>query len=296
MFGRVNQKILGAFLAGTAMVAGAYIYSTLKINKLSQPAAAIEATPPARVAIPVSDKDSNGVEDWRDTFFTTKAVINDTSTSTYEFPTTVTGKLSIQLLQDFINSKYYAPIAKNKEQVLEDTIDTLNKETAQKLFDTRDVTIMGTWNDGDIKNFANAIGSTARNNSSIQSDHELNIARDALVNGKTERLKELEPIVKAYKNIVNDSLATPVPSIFLKEHLDLINSYSAIQEDIAALAIVETDPMVTFMRFKRYQEDAMALNISLQNMYSALAPYSQLFTADDPAIFFATFNPNNSRP
>ncbi len=294
MFGQINQKVLGSFLVGLALVSGAYIYSSLGISKLSQPATVTGASAAARTAIAVTDKDENGIEDWRDTFVTTEAFI-DTATTTYELPTTVTGQLSIQFLEDFIRSKQYGPLGNSKTEVIENTVNSLTKATEQELYDTRDIIIMSTWNDDDIKNYANAMANAVLSNNVAGVDSEINIMDDALNNGKTERLKELEVIAEIYSNTLEDSLAIPVPSPFLKQHLDLLNSYRAVQEDIAAMSLAVTDPMVTFMRFKRYQDDALGLRLSFENMYTSLTPYSRLFASSDSAVFFSNFNPNKNR-
>lgn len=294
MFGHINQKILGSFLVGVALVSGAYIYSNFKFSRVNQPALLQEATTAPRTAIAVADKDENGIEDWRDTFVTTEAFI-DTATSTYELPTTVTGQLGIQFLEGFIRSKQYGSLGKTKEEVVEATVDSLNRATQQELYDTHDVIIMNTWTDEDIKNYGNAMADAILTNNVSGVDQEINIMNDALNNGKTERLKELEVIADIYTRTLEDSLAIPVPSPFLKQHLDLLNSYRAIQEDIAAMSQVISDPMVTFVRFKRYQDDTLGLRLSFENMNSALAQYSHLFSSSDSAAFFSIFNQINNR-
>ena len=295
MFGHFNQKTVGSLLVGIALVSGAYIYSNFKFSKVSQPALLQEADTAARTAIAVTDKDENGIEDWRDTFVTTAPVILESASSTYELPTTVTGQVSIQFLENFIRSKYYGPLGGSKEAVVENTVDTLTKATQQELYDTHDVMIMSIWTDADIKNYANAMADAVLTNNVSGTDSELNIMNDALNNGKTERLKELEVIADIYTRTLEDSLTIPVPSPFLKQHLDLLNSYRAVQEDIAAMSLVATDPMVTFMRFKRYQDDALALRLSLENMYMSLTPYNHLFNNSDSAAFFTIFNPSSNQ-
>jgi hypothetical protein len=293
MFGQINQKILGSFLVGFALVAGAFTYSGLKISPLSQPALVLDSAAAPRTAIAVTDKDENGIEDWRDTFVTTATFI-DIPANTYATPTTTTGQTSIRFLEDIIRSKYYGPLGKTKEQVLESTVDSLAQATQQELYDTYDVTSLDSWTDEDIKNYANAMANAVLTNNVAGVDQEINIMNDALNNGKIERLKELEVIATIYSNTIDDSLAIPVPSLFLKQHLDLINSYRAVQEDIAAMALTESDPMVSFMRFKRYQDDTLGLRMSLENMNSALTPYSALFGSSDSAAFFSIFSQINN--
>ncbi len=295
MFGQINQKILGSFLVGIALVLGAVIYSNFGIGQLSQPASVSGANVPARTAIAVTDKDENGVEDWRDTFFTTEAIIDDSASSTYEAPTTVTGQLGIQFLESMIRSRYYGSLGQTKEEVIDTTVDNLTRATQQELYDTRDVIIMSTWTDADIKNYANAMADAILINNVEGVGNELEIMNGAINNGKTERLKELEPVADIYANTLEDSLKIPVPSPFLKQHLDLLNSYRAVQEDISAMSLAVSDPMVSLVRFKRYQDDTLGLAMSLQNMYVGLAQYDRLFTASDSAIYFKKFSPNNTQ-
>jgi hypothetical protein len=82
----------------------------------------------------------------------------------------------------------------------------------------------------------------------------------------------------------------PVPRLFLKQHLDLVNSYSALHQDTQAMSEVFEDPAVTLLRFKRYRDDVTGLRLSLQNMQAALVPYERLFTPNDPAVLFAQFS------
>jgi hypothetical protein len=295
MIGHVNRKIVGAFVVGVGFVSIAYIYNNLSLSQISHPAAVNRATVPTRTAITVTDKDSNGVEDWRDTFATTKAVIADTGSTTYEYPTTVTGQLSIQFLEDFIRSKYAGPFAPNKEQIVERTVDSLSEATKQKLFDTRDVIIMDRWTSEDVKTYANAMATALDVNNLDGSDTEMDILNDVLNNGKTERLPELKALADMYRNILEDSKAIPVPAPLLKQHLDLLNSYSALEGDISAMSVVNDDPMIAFVRFKRYTDDATALRLSGENMYNALQPYAGQFTESDPAIIFSAFSASNQR-
>jgi hypothetical protein len=295
MFGQINQKILGSFLVGIALVSGAIIYSRFGIAQLSQPASVNGASAAARTAIAITDKDENGVEDWRDTFFTTEAIIDDSASSTYEAPTTVTGQLGIQFLESMIRSKYYGSLGQTKEEVVDTTVNKLNKATEQKLFDTHDVVVMSRWTDSDIRNYANAMADAILTNNVEGVGNELEIMNDAINNGKTERLKELKPVADIYANTLEDSLKIPVPSPFLKQHLDLLNSYRAIQEDISAMSLAVSDPMVSLVRFKRYQDDVTGLTLSLQNMYTGLIQYDRIFTASDSAVFFGRFGPANNQ-
>lgn len=291
MQGQISPKIIGSTLIGFALVAGAYLMSDFNKRELTVPVAQLATSTPQRVAIAVTDTDNNGIEDWRDEFVTTAPIILNESTSTYSLPDTLTGKMSISFMENVIRSKTYGPFGRTEDEVINSTIKNLASETEITLYDTPDISIMTEWDDADIRNYANTVASVILNNS-IESEGELNILYDILQTNDQTRIPELEAVATVYQNYRDDTLKVPVPAFLAKEHLDLINSYHAIQQDIAAMAVVFDDPAVSLLRLKRYQDDATGLGLSLQNMYFALEPYARLVTADDPATLFVLFNPD----
>jgi hypothetical protein len=291
MQGQISPKIIGSTLIGFALVAGAYLMSDFNKRELAVPVAQLATSTPQRVAIAVTDTDDNGIEDWRDEFVTTAPIILNESTSTYSLPDTLTGKMSISFMENVIRSKTYGPFGRTEDEVINTTIKNLASETEITLYDTPDISIITEWDDADIRNYANTVASVILNNS-IESEGELNILYDVLQSNNQQRISELEAVANVYKNYRDDTIKVPVPAFLAKEHLDLINSYHAIHQDIAAMAIVFDDPAVSLLRLKRYQDDATGLGLSLQNMYFALEPYARLVTAEDPATLFVLFNPD----
>lgn len=295
MLAGLNPKILGSIIIGIAIVAGTYTVANFGQSRMAPPAAVIESQAPARVAIPVTDKDNNGVEDWRDQLIPTPAAVITQASTTYELPTTLTGQMSIQFLENYLQSKNNGPFGNTKEEVVSEAVETLADGSKQELYDTPDITILEIWTDEDVKNYANAMAGAIISNNVKGVDQELNILHDALVRGNTERIDELKTISEIYKRTLDSSVNIPVPALFVKYHLDLINSYNALYQDVDAMSHATTDPALTLMRFKRYQDDALGLRLSLENMYVALGPYSDLFSNSDSALFFSQFSPNNNQ-
>lgn len=297
MLPNLNQKVVGSIVIGVALVAGAYTLSNFGQPPIDMPAAAITAQAPLRTPITITDEDDNGIEDWRDQLLPPEAATIDVSTSTVEaLPQTITGQMSINLIEGFVRSKIQGPFGSSQEELVEAAVSDLTSKTEQPLFDTKDIILMTTWNEDDIRNYANAMALAIQNNSIEGIDQELNVLYDIMVNGKTERNDELVVIAGIYKDILNDSLNIPVPSILLKQHLDLLNSYNALHMDVDAMSQTSTDPALSFMRFKRYLDDAEGLRLSLENMFTALTPYQSVFSSNDSALLFNNFNPNLNRP
>jgi hypothetical protein len=291
-----NQKIVGAFVIGVALVAGAYIATTFSFPGIAPPVSSKTSTAPPRTAIAVTDEDQNGLEDWRDTFVLAEPIVLEESSDDYTGPKTVTDRLGITFFEDIIRADSYGPLGRTKEEIITDTVNELSQETNQTLYRISDVSIIDTWTDEDIRNYGNAMAGIMIQNDKPGMDSELVILNDIMARNKTERVAELEIIALVYKTMRDESLLVPVPSPFLKEHLDIINTYEAIYKDVQAMTLSQSDPAVALLRIKRYEEDALGLTLALENMYRALEQHANLFTSNDPATVFGHFNPNNIGP
>jgi hypothetical protein len=288
----MNQKVLGAFVVGVGLVTASYTYVNFGKPKSAYPVYNQEAAP-IRSAIAVKDADNNGIEDWRDAFTVTEPIVIGEPAASYTPPTTVTGRLGINLFEDYVRAKNYGPFGKTEEQVVTDTVNRLARDTEQVIYQMRDIETIDAWTNADIKNYANVMGASIIQNSNSDLASELEILGEILTNKKFERTNELSIIAGFYKTMRDQAMATPVPSIFTKEHLDLINVYEALYQDITAMQYSLDDPAVTLLRVRRYQDDALGLELALANMYAALEPHARLFTSNDPAVIFGAFNPNN---
>jgi hypothetical protein len=296
MFGGENQKVIGACVVGLALVAGAYTVSNFG-KQTELPAIAVYSKAMPRVAVKTEDKDNNGIEDWRDTFVSAKPVVLDkASTAPYSIPTTTTDILGINLFQSIVNAHAAGPFGKTKDQIVNDAANDLAKLANDTIFDVKDVTIIQNWNDNDVKNYANTMAGIVLNVDVKPKSNEAEILNDIVTRGNSARMGELKEIAVGYKTILDNSKTVPVPAIFVKQHLDLLNSYNALSKDIAAMTLVDADPALTLVRLRRYADDATGLKLSMEEMNSSLKPYYHLFGGSDQAIFFADFSPDNQKP
>lgn len=293
MQGNMNPKIIGACLVGSALVAGAYVLSDFGVKNIpTQEASVISAEREPRVAIAVTDKDENGIEDWRDEFVTVDPIeIDEATAGVYTPPTTLTDQFGLNYMEGFLRTKVYGPFSQTQEEILDDSYEILKQEATDELFDTPDITVLRNWEGEDILTYANTIALAITNNNIAGAENEVVILDEILQNDSAERIDELQALANVYKNMRDDTIATPVPGFLQKEHLDLINTYHAIYKDIEAMTLSLDDPIVTLMRLKRYEDDATGLGLALENMYSALVPYAELVGPNDPALLFAIYSP-----
>lgn len=78
-----------------------------------------------------------------------------------------------------------------------------------------------------IKQYGNQIGNIFKTYT-ISSRNEAVIAKDAMEKENPEILKELDPIIKSYKNIINGILKIQAPQDMAVIHLNLVNSVNSL--------------------------------------------------------------------
>jgi hypothetical protein len=294
-----NSKVLGAFVVGFAMVAGSYVLTHFgESNKTNSKEGiyAVAAKSDGRTYIAATDTNQNGIEDWQEEFVTdTPLVINSApkqASSTYTIPNTVTDQMGIQLFQAVIEAKGRGNVGPNKAQIISDTANLVSKTAIRDtLYTAKDITIIGSSPEA-IRTYANTVAQILINNNIPGSENELAILKRATQLNSPDELNKLDPIIAMYKNMRDQTLKTPVPQGFEKQHLDLINVYQGMYATLDGMKLVFTDPVISLLRIKRYQDDATGLSNALTNMYSALMPYAKLLQPNDPAYVFAEFAPN----
>ncbi len=296
----VNSKILGAFVIGFALVAGSYTLSNFgQLSEKDQTTPDVYAVTTAanadtRTYIEVSDKNSDGVEDWQEEFVNqTPLVISAdvASTTAFAIPNTVTDRMGIELFQSVLQAKGRGNVGPQRAQIVSETADLLRQNTVKDtLFTRANITVIDTSNEA-IRTYANTLASILVNNNVPGSESELVIIDRALKTENASELNKLDPIIAMYKTMRDQTMDTPVPRGFEKQHLDLVNVYQALYATLTDFKLIYSDPVVALLRVKRYQDDATGLGYALQNMYRALEPHAALLQPEDPALVFAAFAP-----
>lgn len=293
MVSGVNQKIIGAIVVGGALVAGAYTLATFGIGKAMPANVSGAAVAPERVTIPVEDKDQNGVEDWRDSFFLEGAtIISTVEQSNYIGPQTQTAKVAVSLIEDSIYAKNTGAFGKSKEQVVADAVAQIAENGQAKIYDPSDIIIMETWTDSDLRMYANAMGQIMTNAKAPSKENEIEILKAVMLGQQKERLSEIAAIARGYEMYRDESLKLPVPKPLVKQHLDLINTYEALHQDIDAFTYVVVDPLQSLVYLQRYPDDSLGLRLALSNIAKSLGSLGVQFEEQDSGLIFGFFLDN----
>jgi hypothetical protein len=289
-----NQKIIGAFVVGFALVALAYVATNFgtPTGQFDPPVALEAQTAALRGAIPVTDNDNNGIEDWRDDLITSEEISIDVSSTTpYTTPQTLTGKVGVDFLERYLEAQTQGSFGADDATIINDVISDLERSTSFPIYDVPDITIIEAYTEADIVTYANAAGTAIIQSNSRDRENELLILQDIINRKDYSRFEEIEVIALEYRLLHETLRNTPVPAALAKEHLDILNTVMAVEKDVASFVLSYDDPAFTLLRLKRYREDIQGLSIALQNMYTGLLPYSGLFTSADPASVFSAYQP-----
>ncbi len=260
-----QRRILVAIFFGVLLMVSAYFMGK------QAPTSSGSVTPivVGREYIKPVDSDQNGVPDWQDNLLGTDAISLETSSTTYERPTTVTGRFGIAFFEDLVRSKMYGVFGKTKEELAADSAEKLRNEAIDELFTEKDITLFETSDPKVLKSYGNQVATILTSHPN-NGDSEIYILQDYLRYDDPEKLKELEPIALAYTTIVKGLLETQVPSGYTKEHLDLLNALNAVREDIRGMQKVDEDALYALLRTKRYEDDVLGMSNALKNLFNAL--------------------------
>ena len=247
------------------------------------------------------DTDGDGRKDWEEVVMGTNPKGSDaigTSTestlSDTDFePTTLTQKFAVGFFDAFIRArKNNTKLTPAEEQALvEQTARKFASENTNNLYTRGDIEIIGNGGSA-LYNYANAVGTLiAKNSPERPLENEAMILKRAVDADNPALLADLSIISNAYTRIVDDMLKVPVPEENVTEHLLLLNSFAAIRDDVKGMELVFSDPMLSLIRVKRYQDDVDGLAYSIEGVRKALEAQQLVFDKSDAGSFFFSLHP-----
>ncbi len=283
-----QKKIFGAFLVGFVIIAAALwlrLETAVPAGDGGEPVVATTDTP-ARQLIPVSDKDSDGIPDWQEALQKAEPIILNNTSDNYQ-PETLTEQFSISFLQDMVLARNYGDFGKTPEELANLASEQLANAEPDKMYEQKDIIVLPDNSAAAKRVYMNQMALIIMENSVPRgSANEIEILKRAYQQENETELENLDSIIAMYKDLIDRSLKTPAPSSYTKEHLDVINVYNAVYNDIVAMKSAFSDPLRTVVRLKRYEEDATGLYVALLNLQKKVVGDNITFTTNDPAYNF----------
>lgn len=281
--GRIKNVFLIIF--AVLLVGGAFAYSEYRNKQSKNIYKAPVLAAKASVESAEIDTDSDGMKDWEEILAGSdpkdpKSKVTMSSNSTVSADLTKkTEKLS---QTDLISRDFFARYmelrqlgssadAFSQKEVASKTVGNIVLPTP-KSYVLSDITTKDDNSKEAIKQYGNDIANIF-NRYGVQSRNEAVIAKEALDAEDYEKLKEIDPIIESYKNIVNGLLSLPIPSAISTLHLELVNSMNTQVFIAKALRNSEVDSLASVSAINLYisaQKKLMDSFLAIKSYFSYL--------------------------
>ena len=149
--------------------------------------------------------------------------------------------------------------------------DHIQNTTPKKIFIISDIKTINNNTTPAIQNYANTLENTFKK-------HTINVSiPDILAESMTNDgdidvavLDKLDPIIKHIKGIVNEMMVMKVPSSISVLHLDALNRFQKLAENLSDIKLVDLDVIVAISAISQYQKNDEELRLSLEKFKSVI--------------------------
>lgn len=241
-----NSNILkntALILAAILLVGGSFIYAEYRNDEAKKvydasPAIVADTTPEVAQEL---DTDGDGSKDWEEVLFGTSPTDPKSKPSSEKPKTTadLTATSSTEKLSniDLVSREFFARYMELRQ--LGGSTDKASQEelayiTASKIvlskpavYKENEIVTKADVSTEAIKAYGQAVGNVFKTYS-IQSRNEAVIAKDSFEKEDETILKEIDPIIVSYKNIINALIKIPAPQNMAMIHLDLVNAMNEV--------------------------------------------------------------------
>lgn len=154
-----------------------------------------------------------------------------------------------------------------------------------KLYTSDEITVHADSSIPSIKQYGNNIAGIFKKYS-INSRNEGVIARDAIQRDDSEILKELDPLIESYRNIVTAILKTPAPQTISAKHLDLLNGMNAALFVVQSFRKSGSDPIAGLQASSQYLPARQKILDAMNDIKIYLASLNITYSPSEPGNLF----------
>jgi hypothetical protein len=137
-----------------------------------------------------------------------------------------------------------------------------------------------------IRKYGNEVGEIFQKNNPVASRNEMIIAKDAVETENLAVLKEIDPIISAYKIILNSLVKVKTPDSLKDIHLSLLNSMNEILFTANSLRKIDVDPVSGIQGTAMYLKGVGDLNKSFNELKSFFNSRGIVYTKAEFGSFF----------
>lgn len=234
------------------------------------------------------DTDGDGLKDWEEILLGTNPKDPKSKTSAASQTSTIkdlTQKTEDLSPIDIVSREFFARymelrqlgFANDKLNQLDLVEKTISGITLSQpgLYTEKDILVKTDTSNEGVRIYANEIGNIFRT-LSIKSRNEGIIAKEAVEREDPELLKEIDPIITSYKNMVNALLKVRAPQSMSKIHLDVVNGMNGLLFIAQSFRNSGTDPVLG-LQAVAYHQVAEANMIDALNAVKSYLTYLGIY-------------------
>ncbi len=292
-------RVGGAMLVGIALVGGALLLS--KKQTAAEYSAAVVVADKPRAYQETRDGDGDGLRDWEEELRGTDPKTPDDLSKkpepveeapVEELPNTMTNQFSKDFFAYYLkhNAGNAAMTQEQKDAFIKQAAAAAEKQVDSKLLTTTDIITSSENNFAVWRDYGNTVAMIMQRYP-VKNENELSIFSRAIQSNDPSIIEELGPIEKSYNDTIADLRTLQTPTLFLNEHLNLLNRMISVHNTVIAMQNVFSDPLPALVRTQQYQDEAQQLSNALASMHALLTAQGVTYTSDEPGIFFEAFQP-----
>jgi len=296
-------RIITSLLFGLALIASVSFLRTPDVTAgtdIEDPRNFVAALPLREYQEP-TDTDGDGLRDWLEELTGTNPNLNDaariassTASSAPFVLDTETKKFALSFFEEMMAQHGGNGLSPEETQaVLAKSMKEFGALNQDRLYLRSDISILDDSSKGAVEAYGNKAGEViVRGGSNPEKiEPELVLLGRALNTDDASHLADISKIRAGYETMQKNLLALEVPLPLLEEHLLLINSLTAVLDNVTAFEQAFKDPLVAYLRLKRYEQDVQGLITAVEGIRRELERNDVVYDRYEAGDFFFSLRP-----
>lgn len=185
---------------------------------------------------------------------TEPAQVEDASST----PETATDAISTALMSNYLALKQSGTLDTTSTQKLLDQTVGLFDQFGSKVVLNTNLNVIPDNGKQSIADYGENLGNILRNDKPKVVIDERQVITAAISSNDPSKMAELDAVIAVYEKMANDFTKMPVPQIFVKAHLDLVNGLNNLVLSLTEVKKVLNDPVSGLTALQTYGKSAVA--------------------------------------
>lgn len=204
-----------------------------------------------------------------DALTTTKVSTSGSTEPQENIPQTKTAQISRDLFATYMQAKKAGTGLDEsiQNEIIRQAFSNKSFAVSYKQYTTNEITVAKT---GDFTKYGNDLGFALSIGKTNDPRTEIDILQAAMSENRESEITSLDPIIQGYTGIIDALALVSVPQDLVGFHIEFLNSMGRVLSDIKGFRMMFDDPIVGLVSVGNYFNDVQALQLSIQNIKSAL--------------------------